>query len=418
MGCQLGRITGLWSPNTIRQDGDELRVSGEFVLPSGYDGVSLAQQVVGYPNPDEPVVPFIYDASLSNGVLDGFYTVISAEVDWAKLASGLFSWSAVLHRVPGYQAPLFEVLLGGDIRDNDHGIILGGGSTARSWVGLPPEADLLGGYVHLIEPTVPSKSIEEIADPGEQHTNLLLHDSTTPDILMSGSVLYAAAAGDYYHGAARIETTPDYGATWDVVTGRQIPNRPTGWRIRNDLIRCTPFGSVLVFEGYLGGWESKAFNVTTDGASSNPLGAIQSVSILRNTPERCTIRLWASGDLFWQTSTVDITVSRSAWWLDCVATNIGGGGEENFGVFVTTPEAGTSSTPGLQATGNDANGNRYQLWSPVTNTKDAVNGGIYATSVGFTFPFAVSYNTLQDSTVETVDAYFAAQAHRQRIVVR
>jgi hypothetical protein len=421
MGCQLGRITGLHSPNSIRQDGDELRVAGEFVLPDDLAGVVLAQQLAGYPNPDEPVVPFVYDAHQAGGLLDGFYDVVSAEVDWAKLAAGLFSWSATLVRVPSWQSPLFEVILGGTVRDNDHTIT--SGTSARSWVGLPPSADLPSGYVHRTATGANmATSLNEVEDAGEAHTNLMLHLNSPGSYhyLSDGSILYTVEADGYYNGAARIEVSYDAGATWQVVPGRQIPNRPSLWRIRNDLIRCTPFSTVLIFEGYLSGWESKAFHPTVSGASATSLGAPTTVTILRNTPERCTLRLYFTPPSDYQSAFLDITVNRSAWWLDCVVSNVQSPNApfESFGVAVTTPEAGTSSTPGIQATGDDATGNRYQFWSPVTTTKDTTNGRIYTTSAANQFPFAVSYNTLQDATLETADAYFVAAAHRQRIVAR
>jgi hypothetical protein len=211
MGCQLGRITDLWSPNTIRQDGDELRVGGEFALPAE-EAVLLAQRVLGYPNQDEPEIPFLYDATQSAGALDGIYTVQSTEVDWAKLAAGLFSWSAVLTRVPGWQAPIFEVLSYGDLRDDDHGV---SAALDTPWVGLPFDDDLLAS---------PKAGVTFAGDGGDVRVE-------APSGGYTGAIEYAIGPADFYGGAARLEMSYDGGATWKTHPGRTIQNLPMAWRL-------------------------------------------------------------------------------------------------------------------------------------------------------------------------------------------
>jgi hypothetical protein len=41
------------------------------------------------------------DAEAAGGLLDGFYVIEDADVDFVKLAAGYFSWSAALSAVSG-----------------------------------------------------------------------------------------------------------------------------------------------------------------------------------------------------------------------------------------------------------------------------------------------------------------------------
>lgn len=401
------------------RDGDEVSVRGEV---RGSEQASLGAlraavaQLQGYgpQNTDEPRVPVTWAQDPS---LDGFYEVISVDVG-AEVSGRLSAtadyrtlvvpFSAKLVRVTSFEAPLVEVRVVGGLRANDHSI-----TDLRGWVGLPPSSVLIHGYQLAAGAGTDTGA-------GESHTGLVLFDNgIVPDeILRDDSVTFSTAPSDTYDAAAKIEVTYDSGSTWHVVTGRQVDNLPTAFRISNDRIRVTHSATnVFTFSGYLGGWESKNFQVTYNANSATSLGTPASLTVLRNSPECCIIRLWMSAAGAGKGAYLDLKVSRGAWWLDAALgspTNV----NTDFGVFRDASEAATDITGGIEATSADANGNKFQWYTPETvTTVTTGSSGFYSAGTAV-LPFGISYNTLTSSTLSNVRAYFAAINHKQAITAR
>jgi hypothetical protein len=396
MGCQLGRITDLWSPNTIRQDGDELRVGGEFALPAE-EAVLLAQRVLGYPNQDEPEIPFLYDATQSAGALDGIYTVQSTEVDWAKLAAGLFSWSAVLTRVPGWQAPIFEVLSYGDLRDDDHGV---SAALDTPWVGLPFDDDLLAS---------PKAGVTFAGDGGDVRVE-------APSGGYTGAIEYAIGPADFYGGAARLEMSYDGGATWKTHPGRTIQNLPMAWRLCNDLIRLYPDtsqgnGAYLILDTWHTAddtFKDKGFVLTSD--ANVQLGDVSTVTVVENSPCCAGVLLHYQAGSY--QADVYLRVRRGAFWVEGYATSTDP--TDNLGIQVTSAAAATAEIGGIRATSDDGDGNKYRIRSPRLITTDLTNGRVNTTSAGIGFPFAFGIDLHADFSAY----YWAAMRHTQKAVAR
>jgi len=177
----------------ITWDGDRLSFSGMVKSDSVNGGKALRQQLNGYGphNPDEPVVPVTWSGD--SGV-DGFYTVLSTEVnanDGTYLGDAWwFPFSVDLERVPGWQAPLFEVLASGADRANVHSVA----SQARSWVAGPGSLD----SASLSVVTTTNSTLTCAAGESVKVWN---HDGN----LYSGDLTYQVDESGFYDGACRVE---------------------------------------------------------------------------------------------------------------------------------------------------------------------------------------------------------------------
>lgn len=435
MGFQLGRA-GLATASggdgfTIRcgewsQEGDEVRCGGVI---RGSDFSSLADwkaaraQLAGYHlNVDEPVVPVTWTEDPS---VDGFYRVQSVKVeseatgrlranaDGAELA---VRWSAELVRVPGFTAPLFEVVCNGADRTNTHGL------TGNGWVAIPA-ASISRSY-----PTATADTFAAVT------TSSFFIEA---DALYDDTVKFAVTPANHYNAAAFL-TVDD-----SVVTGTQIAN-DTGWELSNGLVRvkaasnanqitvgvrnsgATAYDDKDYRFGY---YDTEAREIGYDGSSTRD--SWTAPTVLRNSPECVSVRLHlsitginqfdAGGALTGLNSTsvfLDLTVRRGAFWVEGrFANDAGDGVTSKLGVWRSATEAGTAITGGIEATSADGATNKYRIYTPVTRTADTTYGGLYATSARADLPFAIGNNrTFGSFTV--ANGYFAAMNHRQKIVAR
>jgi hypothetical protein len=81
------------------------------------------------------------------------------------------------------------------------------------------------------------------------------------------------------------------------------------------------------------------------------------------------------------------------------------------GIAVTTAEAATAVTGGVEATAADASGNKYRAYTPLAKTNDLVQGGFRCTSLTVTsgFPWGIGTNIANSIALY----YFTAAAFTQ-----
>lgn len=195
---------------------------------------------------------------------------------------------------------------------------------------------------------------------------------------------WSSTPADHLKGAARI-TTGGY-----VRAGKTIQNNSTDWTLENGLIRVSPnvANGRLDVEHYDGiAWQTKVWQIEVAGGSE--FSRWDWVTILRNDPEECVIRLEnqrvvgvtpAGGrDL------LDLRLRRGSRFVEGRLSRSGSG---TLKVRLTTAEAGTAVTPtgassvvAVRATANDAQGDRYIVGSPIAHTQDLVNGGVSQSAV-------------------------------------
>lgn len=426
MGCQLGRIVDLESPDSIRQDGDELRVGGEFNVGTYAQGVVLAQQLMGYPNQDEEVVPFRYDATIAYGVLDGFYYVESTEVDWVKLAGKMFSWSAVLVAVPGRQAPLFELKSNGVLRDNDHAVANG-----EPWLAVSTTHDAWA---------VEGEDVDDAGGPFSTEDTplygvLRLTGDTTPDLFYDATLTYSGSPRTFYDNACRIEVPTNDGA-WATVVGRQlwdVDSASALWRISNSHVRATGYQSnvdtVMLLELWDTGssrWVEVIAAEITD--ATNLARFPYALTVLHDRPESVAVRWHFSSSVVGnggqKIEDIDITLRRGASWVE-MRRVVHDTFADQLIVRPASSAASTAITAGLRRTADDAFDNRWMLLSPEAQDNVAASGQLRTDATDATEQNVMvgvevdgSTGSATEDATYLITLYFAAMRHRQRIVTR
>jgi hypothetical protein len=173
--------------------------------------------------------------------------------------------------------------------------------------------------------------------------------------------------------------------------------------------------AIEVFDPDAGAWQTKVYNVTTGGATPTSLGIAKAVTVLRNSPETCAVRVHTSNQ---NGVYVDFTIRRGSWVVEgFVANGHTAAGNQQFGFKRRVIEAATVETGGLVATANDADGHKYRIFTPDAHTADTTKGGVYLTTAADQFSFAATTDT-HDGTITARGLYWAAVNHRQQVVAR
>ena len=417
---RLGLNTeGVNSLEQITLNGDQLSVSAVLLGTNLAALRALRQSALGLANNrDEPVVPLTYSGDSD---LDGYYSVRSVNCGSvpATLTAFWHPFTVDLERVPdGFAAPLLEARLRAVDRANNHGV-----AGARSWHAVPSAA---AAYY-------PAANTKDTLDTETGDVKMFTGSGATSDFYFDKSPSWFLAPASYYNGSCRIETA---GVP---VIGRQIRNAPTDWILGNGLVRIKPGAAagdlnVQVFDGT--SWEgtTKDFEgFFESGGSTYALAQNPSaITVLRNTPEDCRLRLSYTGEAVGPLAndewgyTLDLRVRRGARFIECFLSS---DRSAKFGFRRAAAEAHSTlnvdgtGTGGIRATANDADGNRFLITSPTTFTEIA-NGAVHLTTGATSFRFGVGYElggsgATGRATAEEVGlAYYVAGGERQRVVVR
>jgi hypothetical protein len=331
-------------------------MSGDFVSADGIiTGASLAvvralrQQLLGHVNNrDEPVVPV---TNTTDSHIDGFYRVLSADVNVAAGGHALFQypWSVQLQRVSDYAAPLIEsrLLASAAIRDHDHSI-----PNSRAYHALPSAAlhRSLGGTQTTLASEEGDMKVAWVATDGI---------GVTIENLVDGKETYSLVPADWYIGASRVELDYADDGTFRGVIGRQIQNLPgeQRWRLSNGIIRVTLEDASDLILG-ISRWTGAAWSTATEfylGGSTpaSPWDAPASMAVLRNGPDRVIARFGpvATGAT---AAHVDLTLTRGMPWIEVKFGSATGNVALNnfdYGAGRTT----TSAAAVFTATGTEAN---------------------------------------------------------------
>lgn len=421
------------APASWEVSGDDIRFSGVLRASSVNDAGFLRIQLNGLlDNPDEPWVPFTWTEDPY--AWDTLVRVNSVKVGTVPLSltTGWFPFEVSMSRLPGTaNAPVVESRLGpGGLRVNSHSIAK---ASTVPWWATPTDATsdrLPGATTSLASATRTgsggSVKVQYTAD------GTLLYDAT-PTMQL--------APADWYDMAAKIELTPDSGTTYRATTGRQVVNLPTVWRLSNDLVRVTYGGgdgliTVQHYSSVASAWQNaKTYKLATGiSASVTPsaIGAFQTLTVLRNSPECVSIRLSAEHLAAAVPVNVDLTLRRGSLYLEGVMTRAAdalsatesASVSSPFGIYRNTNEAGTTHTSGVHATAADAGtgGGKYVLTSPTATNVDTTIGGLAQGTGVNTFQFMVGYEPSgaagPDTFTNQVYAYFAAVNERQSVVQR
>lgn len=366
MSWTIGRAgTDITLPDPMTWSrGNTVRVTGYAQASTYADAVTLTEQLVGLAgNPDEPIVPCTWTL---NAELDGYYRVANIDIGGGpeSVVTFGFPYAVELERIRDAHMPVIESQLVGALMSNG----LGAASGEAIW--CYPEAAVDHYLAAFGTSTATRTSADGVID--------FVYQSTYATAFSSFGQ-FTVAPASYYVGAATIEA----GSTLRRVTGRRLKNLPMNWRLSNGLVRVTPAsGGKLDVSHYDGAaWDTAIRYRLRLAAADWANGSSTQITVLRNSPEECVIRVATAptGVTTNAIRSIDLSLKRGSRFVQVIMSNPTGR-EPGWGIKRDATEAATAITGGLRATANDASGNRYIIACNQSPTTDLVNGGVDASS--------------------------------------
>lgn len=299
---------------------------------------------------------------------DGFYILRGVTMNLLHLTeSGYVSFSVELERIGSESRTELQSLIAGTVLTNDHGV-----DEADSEPFHAPPIGVVSYASGAGAPTAMTRTSED----GDVYV--------FRDVDFDGDPSWSVPPSSYYGGAAEIWVSSR------LRTGLDAPNDVDDFMLNNGLIRVTPRLTSQVSDGRLKvetydgtQWDTAIeYGVYFDATTVIP--EWHAISLIRNTPEVCVIRLVRDADEAPPTSNrhiLDLRLRRGSRNLECHYSWTGG--TQDIQIRREATEAATAVTPtgatsavGIRATANDASGNRYVMATPHTHTQDLVNGRI------------------------------------------
>lgn len=405
---------GAHSPQTWTDDGQRIRIAGTIRESTQAKALVAAARLKGLlNNPDEDAVVV---TPSSDSSLSGFYRVVGGAIDPgpALYRSYWAPYTLELERVPSYSTPQLESRILGAVRANSHSIVIGG---TAPWWAVPSGAQM----AHVTGSSTAGTRAGESA-------TMTVYYTTSGTVLVDTTRRWTIPATNYYDGAARLEITGDSGTTWVNLPGRTggqfTAASTTGWRLNNGLMRVIYGGGdgLLSVQWYKGSaWSTaKIFKLTTTSTPTT-LGAVNTISILRNCPEEVLVRLGLSLSSSAPSQiNVDLGLRRGSRYVTLYVSTAESA-TTTFGLYRNSAEAATALTGGVRATSNDADSIRYVLGVTGSKTNDLTQGGFYAAAanaVGFMIGADVSSGSAPNDYTTLLASYFAATREQVRFVQR
>lgn len=399
----------------------KLHTTPENIALGNIDEVLVKRhQLAGYVgNGDEEVVPVIFSEDPS---VTGFYRVMDVLIESmvGSAVHGVFDYRIALQRVHGFAAPLMESVLVGALRTNPHSITYNGGGGAEIAVAAHAVPDAVGDYAPIgINGLAPASQYTRVGSDG----TIEFHD-TIPSGAFVWQSQYSLAAASAYVGAVVIRAdSPLY-----TIVGQQAPATPASWELSNGLVKITPTAAGKLDVAHYNGasWEPAKRFILDNGAGTQLFATgFKTLTILRNSPEECSIRLTGERASDGPTC-VDLTLKRGARTVTGYASFLSGS-TPGWGVNRDVAEASTNLVGGIRATANDADGNRFVLSTSVAYLTDATNlanGRLRQSVAAPTFTFMISSEVggsgaaADDLAQQLIDVWFFPISERITVVGR
>ena len=365
-----------WSENRGLED-REMTISG-FLRATSVDNVKTLRSELLEQQGRLVAVTYSLD-----DFIDGFYILGNVQIDTlgGSYKYGIFPYEVGLFRIGGTARIELQSNVTGTVLVNTIGLLAdevtpfiapSGGHLAFDW-----EASNVASFSRTSE----DGSITVYTANGSAAFNV---DAT-----------WGCAPVDYYTGSCDLFI----GATPRLRSGLDIPDDVNNWIMDNGLIRVGPEISggstgrieVEVYTGTV--WESLK-DIAFDRNAGSKISNFDYFTVLRNDPESVIVRLIAGSGAFARHQ-IDLQIRRGAPFVIGVWTTTLAAG--TLKVMRDTAEASTAITPtgatgdaGVRATANDADGNRFVIFTPQAHTNDLVNGGVEVTTTQ-TIRFAIGH---------------------------
>jgi hypothetical protein len=431
MTLQFGRIINMPEPLTWDNSGSQnLTITGGFTGASVNAGVAMRNQLLGYPNPDEPIVAVLSTVESS---ANGFYQVLNVDIPTPPVAliSGHFDYRIDLQRVGGYQSAYMESFLNGALMVNSLGIT----TTAEPFHAFPVASEYnigVSGY------TVENRPVAD----GSGSIEWVRMNPTGAAPTYKALARWAQLPSGYYQGACQIRNSAP--ADHVVVGQQDAPPAANGWTLQNGLVSVTvpSFWNVTWADATNTYRSSALMDIkSTDATIASLMPTSGSVKIIRNAPEECILRVPVIGNATsgWPPSQIN-AYRASPMYLD-IAIRRGSRIVRFYLTAATNPNsttwtwgnrvavASSAITGGNVWTSNDANSNRVGIFSAMATTNDLVNGRITTTGTTLTaWDFAVAMelggtgstnrDTIASQVLQYIGGAGGSQAERMQVVAR
>lgn len=332
-------------------------------------------------------------------LLDGFYRVGAPGADETTWYDQTFvEWALDLTLVGRQSEVEFESRLVGGNRTHVSAAV------AELWHAPPVGAD-----AYMLGSTSPG-FVSRVGETGTVKVFRALTAATHPR--------WGVSPAGYLSGAASVTVNGS------LLTGRTCEDTPASWVLSNGLVRVEPRTTAGVFRvsSYLSSaWgAAKVFDVKRNGVS---LGAAQHVTVLRNDPCECVIRL--TWDHAPGRSTVDVSVKRGARHaaLTCQQSNVAGAWRiDDNGVTGSVTDQ-LAAAGYIASAANDGDGNRWLIGTTVACTA-AGTFGLVASSPAQVLPGFIGVvrggasPAAGDAAADVNAQYLGTPAESERVIAR
>lgn len=363
-----GDGTTLQHPYEWSQQGRMVTLAGIHQAATDAAAVWLQRQIIGLDpanNPDEEWVPV---TSSTASDLNGYFRVTGAQavIPQGSLGTGtrLVQWQVQMERAPAWRSPLVEMSLVYATLTNSSSITNVCGLNAVPNGGVVDWSPSFGTYG---------------TRAGENGTAEVNYVPVAAALSAgTGVTKIQLAPASHYTASAYIES-----ATLGKVVGRGDAAPGDGWRIGNGLIRAGSFtNNTFSFQWWNGSSWATGSTIKFEPQYANTATRTwRSVSVLRNSPDECALRLVLAGNItatsITAVFTFDIALRRGERFLRCYAA---GAANTSHKVGFSTTVGSTSTTWGIRSTAT-INSQYVVFTSDNGTTKDTTNGTLAAASV-------------------------------------
>jgi len=350
--------------------------------------------------------------------VDGFYILRNVQLQAATrdraFDTGMFPFTIQLDRVGSESETEIQSLLTGTVLTNFHGLIA---AETKPFHSAP-----VGHLAYNSGTGAPTKRTRT-GDEGD----VVWYDG----ILNTVDPTWSVAAAAFYTGSVRVKMSSL------LRSGTDAPNDPDDWELSNTLVKVTPDTTAGVSNGRLNmswydgtQWDTAVpFKIVYDaGVGNNVIPQWHYVSIIRNDPETCIVRLIRDGIAAPGASPhrhiLDISLRRGSLFVSFYYTWTGI--TVNYDLIRDSADAasaftptGATSSPGVLddvATG----GNKWLMVTSKTNTAQTVAGGLRVSGPKYDFMIGAEIGAAGtgDTAADQALQYFGWISERDRAVRR
>lgn len=330
--------------------------------------------------------------------LDGFYVLRQAEIETINQA-GRFSCFLTLDYVGSSSDVLFESRLIGTVKENDFDLVE---ADAEPIHAPPPHTNYDPRHTTTV-------------DRGVAYEDDL---TVYRDVPFTVDPKWGVEASDFYIGAATVQRREPLYPELGPIGGTQLfIEQPEDIKLTNGIVRFWMQDSGVATVAFWDGtaWRDKPLRFVAEGSA---IVQIDHVTILRNSPNRSTVRYYGTPPSGNGRVSLDVTVQRGGLGMSCLLRSDASG---TLGVFDANLTDMTVTSNRMAYSSADSNGHKLLFVTMHNYSNTAVDGYMFKNGttrfdvfVGMELSGAGSGNQAADLAAE----YAAALSEDVRAVKR